>query len=338
MTPDAVIYRYLQLVAPAERNVDQLCLLLSADADLLTRWLKLLNLPADLNVLRDHMAALDDEEFNGLAQSQAWAVLPIAGSARLSLDQWMAVLRAACLAEVLADHFSDQSAEQQASTGAGEDTRLRALLAISGVHLPQDEVLSSLIEFRGTNPALLEDASLELRIFAVVDAMEVGREVELARDLLGLSTETFTGLLEAAEAASVGLVRQLAIDLNSDVDWNYRIWLRQQISIMGVSFRLCGNLDAFNTLHKLVSRCLFAAPGTPDAESARAGYLFGVMDGVADPAGRGRRAANETATSILEILEDDRSNNSIGDRVILDRQHRLRNTRYPASPQGIVLL
>lgn len=261
MTPDAVIYRYLQLVAPSGSDVEQLCLLLSADADLLTRWLKLLDLPADLDALRTRISNLEPDEFNGLAQSQAWAVLPVVGSARLSLDQWLAVLRAACLAEVLADHFAAEAnavAEASAAHGAGTNARLRALLAISGVHLAQDEALSLLIEFRGTNPALLEDASLELRIFAVVDAMEIGREVELASDLLGLSAHTFAGLLDAAEAASQRLVQQLGIDLHSDVDWAYRIWLRQQIGIMTASFRLCPDLSAFNALHHLVSRCLFA--------------------------------------------------------------------------------
>jgi len=252
VTPDAVIYRYLQLVAPSGGDIDRLCLLLSADADLLTGWLKLLDLPADLDALQMRMGQLDADEFNGLAQSQAWAVLPVVGSARLSLDQWLAVLRAACLAEVLADHFAAGAA------GGGVNARLRALLAISGVHLPQDEALSTLIEFRGTNPALLEDATLELRIFAVVDAMEVGREVELARDLLGLSEGTFAELLQAAQTASLELVEQLGIDLHADVDWAYRIWLRQQIGIMTASFRLCGDLGAFNTLHQLVSRCLFA--------------------------------------------------------------------------------
>ncbi len=257
MTPDAVIYRYLQLAAPSGGDIDQLCLLLSADADLLTRWLKLLDLPADLEALRERIGQLDADEFNGLAQSQAWAVLPVVGSARLSLDQWLAVLRAACLAEVLADHFAADQAGQALRPGAGVNARLRALLAISGVHLAQDPALAALIEFRGTNPALLEDASLELRIFAVVDAMEVGREAELAEMLLGLSAQTFAGLLEAAEAASQQLVQALQIDVQGDVDWAYRIWLRQQIGIMTASFRLCVDLNAFNALHQLVSRCLF---------------------------------------------------------------------------------
>lgn len=51
--------------------------------------------------------------------------------------------------------------------------------------------------------------------------------------------------------------------------------------------------------------CLFAAPGSTDAERASAGYLFAVIDGNAH-GGRGRSSARETATSLLEIFDDDR--------------------------------
>jgi serine/threonine protein phosphatase PrpC len=52
-------------------------------------------------------------------------------------------------------------------------------------------------------------------------------------------------------------------------------------------------------------RCVFAAPGDALAESAGAGYLFAVIDG-ASQGGRGGQAAQETAASLLEILEDER--------------------------------
>ncbi|MCP3978519.1 MAG: hypothetical protein GY716_04175 [bacterium] len=51
--------------------------------------------------------------------------------------------------------------------------------------------------------------------------------------------------------------------------------------------------------------CVFAAPGEADVEAARAGYLFAVIDGVSQ-GGNGGRAARETATSMLEILDDPR--------------------------------
>lgn len=50
---------------------------------------------------------------------------------------------------------------------------------------------------------------------------------------------------------------------------------------------------------------LFAAPGTPDAERAGAGYLFAVADGEVAPGVSGS-AARETCTSLLEVLDDPR--------------------------------
>ncbi len=258
MTPDAVILRYLQIVTPAKCDVEKLCLLLSADADLLTRWLKLLNIPADLALLRSRIATLDDHELAALARAQAWSVLPIVGSARLSLDQWMMVLRSACLAQGLIEHLLSESG--QPSSAAMENVRLRVLLAISGVQLTHDVKLTQLNSFRGTNPALLEDALLELRVFAVVDAMEVGREFELAEQLLGVSRQALAGLLEESEQAASRLVESFGVDLVSDTDSAHQIWLRQQISIMTDSMGECDTWHSLQQQHQLVSRCLFAQP------------------------------------------------------------------------------
>ncbi len=260
MTPDAVILRYLQIVAPLRCDIDELCLLLSADADLLARWLKLLNIPADLDLLRTEIANLHGHERSALARAQAWSVLPIVGSARLSLDQWMSVLRAACLAQLLVDHIlleehSDDDGDAYANV------RLRALLAVSGVQLMHDSKLSALIKYRGTNPALLEDALLEIRVFAVVDALEVGREFELAEQLLGLSRQTLAGFLEDSERAASELVARFGVGLNPDDDnAAQQIWLRQQISIMTEGMADCHDWQSLQSQHNLVSRCLFLQP------------------------------------------------------------------------------
>lgn len=51
--------------------------------------------------------------------------------------------------------------------------------------------------------------------------------------------------------------------------------------------------------------CVFAAPGIAAAESAAVGYLFAVIDG-ASAGGKGGRAARESGSSLLEILDDPR--------------------------------
>ncbi len=72
-------------------------------------------------------------------------------------------------------------------------------------------------------------------------------------------------------------------------------------------FRLdCAALSAAGTGRaRNEDHCVFAAPGSAEAERAEAGYLFAVIDG--DPeGGNGRSAARETGTSVLEILDDPR--------------------------------
>lgn len=268
VTPDVVIYRYLQIVASTECDTDLLCLLLSTDADLLTQWLKLFNAPADLENLQRQLNELTPAEIGVLTRAQAWSIVPTAGSARLNVDQWLAVLRAACLAEVLEErlvgeqHFSTQRFDISSNTSSdilrNSNIRLRTLLAISGVKLSQDELLSRLIEFRGSSPEMLEDAVIELRIFAVVDAMERGREVELARLLLNLEAEEFISLSDEANSRASVLTKMLDIDTSGQGDWPRRILLQQQISIATASLKGAQTLTALKDAHEIASRSLFA--------------------------------------------------------------------------------
>jgi len=68
---------------------------------------------------------------------------------------------------------------------------------------------------------------------------------------------------------------------------------------------------------------LFAAPGTPEAEGAGAGYLFAVADGEPAPGVRGS-AARETRLSLLEILDDPRSKELRPDLML----HRLQDANH----------
>ena len=69
MTPEAVIHRYLQIVSSREPDINLLVALLSADADLLARWLVLLQEQTDFRMLTLRLAQLDSKEFNALAEA-----------------------------------------------------------------------------------------------------------------------------------------------------------------------------------------------------------------------------------------------------------------------------
>ena len=53
-------------------------------------------------------------------------------------------------------------------------------------------------------------------------------------------------------------------------------------------------------------QCVFAAPGSPEAERAGVGHLFAVVGGNAFGT-NGLRASRETATSLREVLDDERA-------------------------------
>jgi signal transduction histidine kinase len=236
VTPEAVIYRYLEVASRQPVSVSNLVRLLGADADLLGRWLNLLACPADPSCLEAELRRLSKAQLRTLAQAQAWAVLPVAGSARLGMDQWQAVVRSAFLAEVLAEQL-----------GMSEPVavRWRVLLAVSGVNLPHDEHLVELSDFRGVRAELLEDASLLIKVFAVVDALEVLDEfqaAQLAERLLSISAENFSELIEWAGARCGELMNDLQLAADLDTDWSNRLWMQQQVSLLadllGLSRRL----------------------------------------------------------------------------------------------------
>jgi len=253
LTPEAVIYRYLEVASQTSADAGAFVRLLGTDADLLGRWVALLKCPADPAALLESIAKLDEATFTHLAYAQAWAGLPVSGSARLSMDQWRSVLRAACLGETLA-----------ATLGLSEpeSVRWRLLLATSGVSVPHDAIMTELLEFRGTRPELLEDASTLLKLFNVVDALEVldaAAAAALANRLLGIEAADFERLLTQAAARMEGLLVELDLVDDLDEDWADRLWARQQVSMLGLLFADCQQLDALYEAHRFASRSLFGS-------------------------------------------------------------------------------
>lgn len=251
MTPEAVIYRYLLAANTEPVDVSELVQLIGTDADLLGRWLNLMMCPAAPDVLCDALGELDGNTLKKLAEAQAWSVLPVVGTARLGLDQWQIVLRAACLGRALGGY---------AGLAELEALRWKVLLAISGVNLEFDPVVGELIEFRGARAELLEDASPLLKVFSVVDAMETRDETKaalLAKQLLGVNEEAFAGICDQAYADCQDLLKRFDILDEGDVDWAERFWTRLQVSMLAGLFSDCRNLASLYAAHRFASRSLF---------------------------------------------------------------------------------
>ena len=257
MTPEAVLYRYLQMIAAPQPDMASVQALLCADADLLGRWLSVLRIPADYALLTSRLSQLDIAQTRSIGESQGWAELPAAPTTRLSLAQWQAALEAALLAQRIAEYLGDRP---ETARFINEDVRnyqMRAILAVSGIHLPADRRLAQINEFRGTNPALLEDATLELRIFAVADGLTAGRSAELAQQLLGMDEAVLRELIGDARRAAEQALDALVIEQGEDIDWPYRIWLRQQMQSAAPLFEECTSWHQLAAVHEQISASIF---------------------------------------------------------------------------------
>lgn len=250
MTPDAVIFKYLKALAEPVIDVDGLCALILADAGLLQRWLQMLGLPADRQQLMVRMHSLPAEDLRNLASVQAWGFAEQGEHVHLSMERWQNLLRYAYLGVELHQHIAGST---------DENFGLRLLMALSGVHLDDDPQLADLNEYRGVAPALLEGAALELRVAAVVGAVETGRAQALAASLLDLPGSEFHALSQFAENKAQGTVFALGLN-DGDVDWQHQIWLLQRVSQAGLAMRSCQSIEQLVRLHRQASRALFRMP------------------------------------------------------------------------------
>lgn len=313
MTPEAVIFRYLEAAHRQPLSVEAFVRVLGADADLLGRWLNLTHSPAEPAALIAAISDLGQDEILSLAQAQAWAVLPVAGSARLGLDQWQSVLRSAFLAEVLAEQLGVEDAET---------VRWRVLLATSGVSLSQDPALMELAAFRGVRAELLQDASLLIRIFGVVDAFEVLDEYEaaqLAQSLLDIDAGQFPELVEWAAGRCSELVRTLELAAEPEADWSNRLWVQQQVSMLTALLGMAEDAAALQAAHAFITRSLFhqvpllllaSRPGIYQSPVAADVEIH--LDSAASLVAEALRSGAPQAIS-------DRADLSVGDRQLLRR-------------------
>ncbi|MEM9314696.1 MAG: HAMP domain-containing sensor histidine kinase [Pseudomonadota bacterium] len=254
VTPEAVLHRYLTLVNADEVELARFVRLVGLDADLLARWLRLLNLTVSPSALRQGLDSLENWTFIDLAQAQAWAVLPPGGSVRLSFEQWQLVLKNACLAEAIARSLSLPDPEA---------VRWRIHLAMSGVMLPRDPALCTLIEFRGTRAELLEDASTEQKILALIDAIDdqaITSVAALAEQLLGLDPERFPDLLGEAQASVAAHIEAVGLTETLQADWGEDLWTLQQVNLMAGLFLQSGEPANLYEAHALAAKTLFRLP------------------------------------------------------------------------------
>jgi signal transduction histidine kinase len=312
VTPEAVLHRYLTLANAEDVDLGRFVQLVGLDADLLARWLRLLDLPVSPRALRQGLDALESWTFIDLAQAQAWAVLPPGGSVRLSFNQWRLVLRNACLAEELA---------RELGLTDPEAVRWRIHLAMSGVMLSHDQLLCTLIEFRGTRAELLEDASQEQKILALTDALEdqpIEAVAGLAARLLGIEATAFPKILTTAEASVAAHVEQVGLTDTLQADWGDDLWTLQQVNLMAGLFLQSADPGNLYDAHALAAKTLFRLPPRLfllDESSER--LVSGIRDGHSIPVSSMSSGIARSLRDNMTLTIADSADAAVADRQVL---------------------
>ncbi len=252
MTPDAVLSRYLELASAPAVDADALYRLLAIDADLLQRWITALDCTISPVSIRAALDSIPDDQRPGLARAQIWSVVPIGNAARLGLDQWRAVLVASCLAELLTAELG---------FGESEATRLRVLLAGSGVHLARDPLMAELSEFRGVDPALMIDAHPVLRAFAVSESLEHhgrAQAAAIAQELFALDSAQFDQRMQRAERRAAELIEAAGVSFDAADAWFESLWIQAQLAAFSMVMGREHETAGLERLGRQISRALFA--------------------------------------------------------------------------------
>ena len=248
LTPEAVIFRYLEAANRQPLSVEAFVRILSADADLLGRWLNLTALSGRTG--SGSTDAITETCYGGHPQSGPGPGLGGAagGGQRPARHGPMAI--------GAAFRFSGGGSRRTAgSEGAGDGALAGSVGHLRYLSLPQDtNAQRSSAHFGAPDRNFSVDAAPLIRIFSVVDAFEVVDEfqaAQLAQSLLGLAAAaTSPNWWSGQGSRCADLVRSVSTSaLNSDADWSNRLWVQQQVFMLTELLQFADNHEALQVAH-----------------------------------------------------------------------------------------
>ena len=268
MIPDAVLHKYTELLAQQPVNPTELALLVSLDAQLLSRWCRLLDCDASPGALLDAITQLDASVVPSLGLAIAIAVMPQGEAPRMGLDDWGGRLANAVLGELLA------SGRPGIDSGG---VRLQCLLGLAELPAGSDPLAQEMIEFRGEAAEYLLDAHPLIQIFSVVESYHAGDDAaafDAADALLGVSRSEFAEALAAAAKRTDTLMGETDLVNERYGDWLASLWHQMQIATFSSVLARSSNTSELIESHRLATRTLFGreplilavvdAPNTPE--------------------------------------------------------------------------
>jgi len=249
--PDAVLHKYTELLAQQPVDPTELALLVSLDAQLLSRWCRLLDCKASPRALLDAITELDESVVPSLGLAIAIAVMPQGEAPRMSLDDWGGRLANSVLGELLA------SPKQELDAGG---VRLQCLLGLAEIPAVDDPLAAEMFEFRGEAAEYLVDAHPLVQIFSIVESYHAGDDAaafDAAGALLGISRNDFTASLAAAAERTDALMEQTHLVDEQYGDWLATLWHQLQIATFSSVLARSEDTAELIDAHRLATRTLF---------------------------------------------------------------------------------
>lgn len=251
MIPDAVLHKYTELLGQQPVNTTELALLVSLDAQLLSRWCRLLNCKATPSALLEAITRLDSSVVPSLGLAIAIAVMPEGEVPRMSLDDWGGRLANSVLGELLA------SSQQGLDAGG---VRLQCLLGLAELPAVDDPLADEMLEFRGEAAEFLLDAHPLVQIFSIVESYHAGDDTaafDAANALLGIDRNQFGEALSAAAQRTDALMEQTDLVDEQYGDWLATLWHQLQIATFSSVLARSEDTAELIEAHSLATRTLF---------------------------------------------------------------------------------
>lgn len=353
MIPDAVLHKYTELLAQQPVNPAELALLVSLDAQLLSRWCRLLDCAAAPAVLLEAITRLDHSVVPSLGLAIAIAVMPQGEVPRMGLDDWGGRLANSVLGELLATG--------RPGIDAG-GVRLQCLLGLAELPAGDDPLAAEMVEFRGEAAEYLLDAHPLVQIFSVVESYHAGDDAaafDAANALLGISRSEFSEALAAAAERTDALMGQTDLVDERYGDWLASLWHQLQIATFSSVLARSGNTSELIAAHRLATRTLFGreplvlalvdtptfsglGSGSAPAEARGAGQQLQVLNrrdlrmlSIDVQSRASRIAACVRDRDVLEI--NDRASSLVIERQLLRRLDAKSAMVYPLETRGQVV-
>ena len=251
MIPESIMYGYFRLSTEQEIRVDKLFQLVSAEAGLLSFWARTLDTSVAPDQILKILGDMESRNLRRIIQSHL-LILQSAPVQQTDLE-WQNHMQASFVAQALGDFTHPKRAEALQS---------RVLIALSGLEVPSDALLTELFEFRNVAPEQLADTHPLLRAFACVSQSSVEEEARVAELLFELEQGQYDKICQQADSRCEEYINGLNLPLEIPESWRADLRRAVQLSLYSETLARQKNMLDLHYAYARVCLALFQVAPT----------------------------------------------------------------------------